>query len=364
MLLTVDGAIFGRPEMGGIRRLHTEVLRRIPALAADVEIRLITEGRTAGPLPTHPRIHRRRLPAMERALRPGRLWRPLVPGATRATRRLAAGRGAGAIWHATYYARPVTWRGAEVVTVYDMIHERRSADYDRPQDEALRAAKRAAVEHADAVIAISRATADDLEDVYGLALGDRLHVVPLAPTRLAAGDPIVDRPYLLHVGGRAGYKGFAGLLAAYARWPGRHDVSLVSAGRPWTDDERRAITALGLSDRVQVVIHPDDDELGALYANAAALVQPSAAEGFGLTVVEAMAAGCPVVAARIPVTVEVGGDVPVYVEPGDVDALPAALDEAVGLDEARRAAGRAHVERYSWDATAAATLEIYRSIAP
>jgi glycosyltransferase involved in cell wall biosynthesis len=166
------------------------------------------------------------------------------------------------------------------------------------------------------------------------------------------------------VGGRAGYKGFATLLEAYATWSGREEVSLIAAGRPWTPDEERALHELGVADRVRLVAEPDDRELAELYAAPGVLVQPSEAEGFGLTVLEAMAAGRAVAAARIPPTEEVGGEVPFWFEPGDVEGLHAALDLALAADEDRRAAGRRRAAGFSWDATADATYDVLRSVAP
>jgi glycosyltransferase involved in cell wall biosynthesis len=357
--LVVDGIIFQQQAFGGIRRLHGEVLTRLPF---DIDLRLVVEGALEGELPVG--LPRRRIPAMVDVLRPGRLWAPVVPRATEAVRRRAFGTGEGALFQSTYYTRRPDWAGAEVTWVYDMIHERFADRYQRDRDDDLRARKRAAVAHADAVIAISQATADDVQDVYGLDLGDRLHVVPLAPVVLEMPTTGGGEPYLLQVGGRHGYKGFGALLAAYAAWPGRDEVALVAAGRAWTEDEERAIAELGVADRVRVVADPDDRALGTLYGGAAALVQPSEAEGFGLTVLEGMAAGLPVVAARVPVTEEVGGDVPFWYELGDVESLHAALDQALAADEARRAAGRRRAAGYSWELTAADAVRVFRQVAP
>jgi glycosyltransferase involved in cell wall biosynthesis len=251
-----------------------------------------------------------------------------------------------------------------VVWVYDMIHERFADQYTRDRDDDLRRRKREAVEHADAVIAISQATADDLQTVYGIDLGDRLSVVPLAPVVLEVPSTSVGEPYLLHVGGRAGYKGFLALLRAYATWPGRRDVRLVAAGSAWTDDEERAIAELGVADRVSVVVEPNDRALGELYAGAAALVHPSRAEGFGLIVLEAMAAGVPVVAGRLAVTHEVGGDVPFWYDLDDDEGLHVALDRALAADDARRAAGRSRAAAYNWEVTAAGAVDALRRVAP
>ncbi len=106
--LVVDGIVFQQQAHGGIRRLHGEVLTRLPG---DTDLRLVTEGPIEGELPAG--LPRRRIPSMVDVLRPGRLWAPLVPRATRAVRAWAFGPGDGAVFQSTYYTRPPEWAGEE-----------------------------------------------------------------------------------------------------------------------------------------------------------------------------------------------------------------------------------------------------------
>jgi alpha-1,3-rhamnosyl/mannosyltransferase len=107
----------------------------------------------------------------------------------------------------------------------------------------------------------------------------------------------------------------------------------------------------------------DPHGLAQLYAHALVLVHPSVTEGFGLTPLEAMAAGVPVVAVRNRAVEEVCGDAALYVDERD----PAQLEEQVrrlhadaGLRADMAARGRARAALYSWDACAEAHLEAYR----
>jgi glycosyltransferase involved in cell wall biosynthesis len=104
-----------------------------------------------------------------------------------------------------------------------------------------------------------------------------------------------------------------------------------------------------------------DDELDALMRGAALLVHPSLYEGFGLVVVEAMARGIPVAAARATALPETGGDAALYFDPLDVrdmaDTIRRGLDDD-GLGER----GRAHVASLSWDDAAAQTAAVYREL--
>ena len=366
MRLVVDGAVFQQQAAGGVARVHAELLPRLCAEDPELRVRLVTEGSLSHPLPRHPSIRSVRLPAMQRVLRPGRVWGDHVDRATATQRRVAFGSGKGRIWHSTHYSTPEAWAGRQVVTVYDLIHERRPDLYRKAHDDRYRAAKRAAVESADAVIAISRTTADDVAEWYGPAAAERTTVVPLAPGAAFTPGPAPGcaEPYLLHVGGRFGHKAFDWLLRAYAAWPGRADVGLVTVGRAWNEDEQALLQELGLTERVRRLDPVPDDELVRLYRGASALIQASIEEGFGLPVVEAMAVGCPVVARRLPATEEVAGEVPVYVD-DDVASVGAAFDEVTaGLAEDRLADGRRMARALSWEAAAAATVAVYRSLEP
>jgi glycosyltransferase involved in cell wall biosynthesis len=108
--------------------------------------------------------------------------------------------------------------------------------------------------------------------------------------------------------------------------------------------------------------HPDRERLAELYAGAVALVHPSLYEGFGLTPLEAMSAGTPVVAGRSPGVEEVCGDAARYADPRDPVALASAIAEVTSSPELRRELaerGRRQVDRYSWARCARAHATAY-----
>ena len=174
-----------------------------------------------------------------------------------------------------------------------------------------------------------------------------------------------DQPFLLYVGIRSPYKNFGMLIQAYSKWRRRKEVALVLVGaRPWSDDERRQLAQLQIQDRVHLLQDADDETLCRLYNSAAAFVFPSLYEGFGIPLLEAMACGCPIIASRIPSTIEVAGDCSIYFDPMEEDDLLNALDIALfeGRNSGRIQAGLERVKFYSWDKTAAQILKIYRSV--
>jgi glycosyltransferase involved in cell wall biosynthesis len=167
------------------------------------------------------------------------------------------------------------------------------------------------------------------------------------PARAALG---LTRPYVLTVASRTKRKNLAALDAT-ARRLASQGIDLVAAGgeRPQfrhdadADADQPAANALG---------HVPDAHLPGLYAGARAFVLPSWHEGFGLTCIEAMACGVPVVAARAGALPETCGDAARYADPFDHHEIADQVIQALD-DDALRAAGPRHAARYTWERTVA-----------
>jgi glycosyltransferase involved in cell wall biosynthesis len=171
------------------------------------------------------------------------------------------------------------------------------------------------------------------------------------------------RPVLLHVGSEERRKNVETLLDAIARLVRqRPDLLLLRVGGPSTRGRRR-IARHGLERHVRYLPGLSEDQLAAAYSAADLFVFPSFFEGFGLPVLEAMRAGCPVVAARATSIPEVTGDAALLVDPQDAPALADAID-AVLDDPARRVAlaraGLARAAPFTWNRTAQQTADAYR----
>jgi glycosyltransferase involved in cell wall biosynthesis len=266
---------------------------------------------------------------------------------------------------------PEIWEGPQVVTVHDMIHERFPEFYNDPLDDVARRLKQRCIEHADAVICDSEVTRQDVERLYGHQTG-KLYVIPIAYNEVFRilkhdeydfpGAPEI--PFLLYVGKRANYKNFQSLIEVYSQWNARKDIRLVVVGAKWSMAEMQHLERLGIRDRVQLFNHVDDQTLCKLYNRELVFVFPSLYEGFGIPLLEAMACGCPVIASRIPSTLEVAGDCPIYFEPSQPTTLLEALDRARSevKNSARIQSGLERVHLFSWDRTARQTLEVYLSL--
>jgi glycosyltransferase involved in cell wall biosynthesis len=190
---------------------------------------------------------------------------------------------------------------------------------------------------------------------------------PLAGPAAAAplaGASSWREPLVLYVGSLFNRRHVPTLIRAFAALA--RDVPaarLVIVGenrtRPHEDPEALA-RGLGIADRVSVRAYVPDAELAALYRRAAAFAFLSTYEGFGLTPLEALAAGVPIVLADTAVAREVFGEAAIFVREGDADGVRQALRTLLTDDAARAqflARAGALLPRYSWDRTATATLD-------
>jgi glycosyltransferase involved in cell wall biosynthesis len=316
-----------------------------------VELRRFAVGRGAFPLPAGTR----HLPVPARLLMP---WWRLVrwPEAERLV-------GGADVVHATGSPPPAT-RAPLVVTVHD-VAALRYPELHPPRHVQQQRAQVASLGRAGAIVTVSATTADDLVQL-GIPQ-DRIVVAPLGLTPLPDPAPPAPTPpdgeYLLTVGETSPRKRYHVLLQAVSRL--RDGPRVVMVGPPAGDEERlRAlIVELGLTERVTRLGAVNDAELSWLYRHATALCFPSISEGFGLPVLEALAAGVPVIASDIAATRELASSIAVYPGSDDADdwaqaietvASDTALRERIGRDGSQRAA------LFTWERTAAATLGAYR----
>jgi alpha-1,3-rhamnosyl/mannosyltransferase len=228
----------------------------------------------------------------------------------------------------------------QVVTVHDLAFDALPGAFDPRFAVYARRAHRRAARGADAVVCPSHATAAELDARWGVGATVVAHGPGQELPVVARGEP----RHFLYVGDAEPRKDVAVLLAAHARYraTARAPLPLVLAG-----------TATAVDSGVRVAGRPDADALAELHAHAAALVHPSRHEGFGLTVLEALAAGTPVIAADTPAVREVAGAHARYVGPGDVDALARALHDPPAAPPPDAAA------RFSWRRCAREHVAVY-----
>ncbi len=373
MHIVVDGIIYEQQRHGGISRIFREVLPRLCDIDDTLTVTLLTsmlENIRRDGLPAHARIHHQALLPPARLFRSRRLWW-LTPRVRTLAQKHYLKHDRRGIWHSTYYTLLEPWDGPVVVTVADMIYERFASLFTGPMNDQIRRRKQQSLNRADRVICISDVTQTEVMQFYAIDPA-KITVIPLAYNREVfhmhpdpdAVHPFGGHPFLLYVGGRTHYKNFAGLVRAYAVWQKQQDIALVVVGSPWLKEEKQLLADLKIDDSVHLLTAVDDHHLATLYNQAAAFVYPSLYEGFGIPLLEAMACGCPVVASRIPSTVAVADEQPVYFDPEDPGDCLAALETALseGRCSERTKAGLDQVKNYTWDNTALQTLAVYRTL--
>lgn len=354
-----DWKAFQRQEVGGVSRYFVELVRHLA---------LIRDCQPAVLAPLHVNRHLLEADIAYTGWKAPRIGysTPLLGALNRLLATGFAEPGVDLV-HETYYSRLATppRELPRVTTVHDMIHELYPQYFSRIDSTSRR--KRVTVERADAVICVSHATRRDLIDRFDVDAA-KVFVVHLANSLVPAAGaaPRPGRPYVLYVGHRAGYKNFRLLLDAFARDSRlRRDLGLVcfGGGSP-TAGERAAIAAAGLAENVRFT-DGTDGALAICYAQALVHVCPSRYEGFGLTLLEAMANGCAIVAANAGSLPEVAGDAAAYFDPEDAGTLAAALNDVAfthGRREALVAAAKRRVGQFSWRRCAAETFEVYRKV--
>lgn len=171
-------------------------------------------------------------------------------------------------------------------------------------------------------------------------------------------------PYVLALGTVNVPKNHGRLVRAFAKIARDVPHVLLIAGRKdsGTEEVVRAIEETGIGHRVRLLGFVPDEDLPALVAEASLLVQPSLQEGFGLPVLDAMAAGTPVACSAVSALPEVAGEAAEYFDPLEVDSMAQALVRVLenpDRQEALRAAGLARARQFSWEETARRTLAVY-----
>lgn len=286
------------------------------------------------------------------------------------------------VYHSTQLSLPARRDFPAVVTIHDLAPLIWPAHYLRlPYSRIGHTWQYALARRADAVIAVSQATKQDVVERLRVP-EDRVTVIPEAvdsdflPPPAAEGRALaqerfgVPDRYVLYVGQFDPRKNVRGLLRAFAVAAERDkDLRLVIVGElgKLSSHLRDALeTERAPRDRVIVTGFVDDATLAALYAGAECLLHAALLEGFGLTPLESLAAGTPVVGYAAGAVAEVVGDAGLLVPSGDEGALGAALGRFLDDESLRaglRARARSRASAFSWDRAADETLAVYRLVA-
>lgn len=232
----------------------------------------------------------------------------------------------------------------------------------------------AAVKKLWKVIVPSEFTKKDIVTLSGIDRTDHIRVIAHGYDTAYA-DPVsrdvqqsyaITKPYLLSVGRLEYKKNTAQIIRAFDQVKKKHDVQLVLVGKPGHGytDIAMALDASEYGDDIIIPGWVNEDDLRALYQQALVFVFPSLFEGFGIPVLEAFAAGVPVITSTSSSLPEVAGEAALFVEADDVDGLSKQMCRILEDDAVRDAfiaKGKKQVQQFSWEKTAKETVAVLLS---
>ncbi len=374
---------------GGVSRYFTEIMRRLGDYGCEVRLPLVNSNNAflveppfslPRPLQTMQDFERqfldghtfRGISYVYRTL--ARLFPKTFPSGELANiRAVDAALGAGDfdVFHPT---APHRMRGVYkklpkgcpmVVTIHDLIPELIN------NDRRVRHNRKQVLRRANAIIAVSENTKRDILRLYDVP-EEKIRVIyhgftpSAAPSESAVCEETVAdfqrSPYILFVGKRNGYKNFEWFVKSIAPLL-RDGLRLICTGTRFTDSERQLLIAEHIEKAVEQRFL-SDAELRAAYANTVAFVYPSLYEGFGIPILEAFDAGCPVILSKASCFPEVAGDAALYFEPGDDKTLRddiTALANDKNLRTQMIAKGLSRRAAFSWSACAEQTANVYKA---
>lgn len=273
------------------------------------------------------------------------------------------------IFHPTYYDSYFIGdiKKPFVTTIHDMTYEK-LPEYFWAHDELTRN-KRLHVINADAIIAISETTKSDLMEYHNVS-ESKISVIyhGIDPDIPLVFDPIPDLPkeFLLYVGDRSGYKNFFRFINVFKKIVKKFpDYKLIlTGGGSLGTAEKEYLLRLKLQNSVRHV-NVTDAELNTLYNNTKLFIYPSLHEGFGLPILEAFKANCPVLLSNTPCFKEIGKDAVNYFEPYSEEDLEFQITKMLDHPEIGNKlilAGRKRMLDFPMDRSINETIALYSNL--
>lgn len=271
----------------------------------------------------------------------------------------------GSIFHSSYYRISLQPSIKNVVTVHDFVYERFRKG---PAKWVHQLQKSFAIKNADAIICISENTKKDLLGYYPkLDLG-KISVIyhGVSESYFPTGKMLEKKfgdlgKYVLFVGGRSVYKNFDIAVEAIVEL---EEYNFVFAGGGELSRKEEKLLDSKLRGRYFHFPSVGEEDLNALYNNAFCFLYPSAYEGFGMSVLEAMRAGCPVVSSKSSSIPEVAGDAGILVSEISAESFTEAIRklEVADLREKLIQRGLEQSKKFSWNKCFRETYSIYEKL--
>ncbi|MDR2009377.1 MAG: glycosyltransferase family 4 protein [Bacteroidales bacterium] len=263
------------------------------------------------------------------------------------------------VFHSSYY-RTInsTKKMKQVVTVHDFIYEKFVSGIKKKVHIWQ---KLKAIAHSDVILCVSENTKKDLCEIYPQYKNKDIRVVYNGVSEEYC--PLVNKdisktPYILWVGSRAKYKNFDFAV----KWISLlNDFELWIVGAELLPEEKKMLIQL-LPNRFTFIGSVNNDRLNKLYNNASCFVYPSSYEGFGIPVIEAMRAGCPVITLNTSSLPEVCGSAGLMAKNLDTGIFTELLNYAINYRQQISSSGIIQADKFSWNKCYKETTSVYKAL--
>lgn len=278
------------------------------------------------------------------------------------------------LMHFTYFSYPVLYRRSFVSTIHDLTPvlfktgkaSTRSAVEYYPKFFAMSRVISSAVKNSVAVITPTKFVKKQLMGMYSVD-GNKIHAIAegiseeLKSTKENSElKKRFSKPFFIYIGNFYPHKNVEVLIRTFENVDKKYNLVLVGPQDFFSAHVERVIKERALSDRISFFYNATLSDLVFFYKNAQALIHPSLSEGFGLTPIEAIHFGCPVVASDIEVFKETLGDDYISFDPNSEESLLNAINKVGEVKDRRvRKSGR----NFSFDKMAKETAEVYKTVA-
>lgn len=289
------------------------------------------------------------------------------------------------IVHALSLSYKIATNKPYIVTIHDIGPLTHRHFFTFKDHMFMKSSLKQAIFKAKAIICVSKATADSVEKYakkrYNICLKERLHIIyegvdksffnpPVTKdiTDFHLVKPFTNKPFILTVGQLSPRKNLKSVLDAFKNIKDKlPELQLIAVGgNGWDYKEiNDYVNLLDLNESVHFLGYVSENLLRFLYREARVFVYPSLFEGFGLTVLEAMASGCPVISSNSTSLPEVCGNAALLVDPTDINLLSTQILKVCQDNDLRKELilkGENRAKKFTWEETACNTFDLYNKI--
>jgi alpha-1,3-rhamnosyl/mannosyltransferase len=282
------------------------------------------------------------------------------------------------VFHAPHYTTPFGLTMPCVTTIHDILHVRGTKYFSLPQRMYAYAMIAHACKASEVVIVDSEFTKRELLNSFSIS-DERVHVIHLGVSAIyfkKYSESAIEsfrekhglvKPTILYTGSLKSHKNIGVLISAFAQMKHRSEFQLAFSGEFITKNRNlwNLIKQNGLTGDIREIGQVSHYDLSLLYQAASVVVLPSLYEGFGFSVLEAMASETPAIGARAGSIPEVMGDGGILFDPHSIEELSSALERVLNDTELQRQLiqrGLQNVARFSWEKCAEETFQLYKAV--